>query len=622
MKWFQRFGLPGKFTLIFSLAMYIPLLLAGIFAFNLTQDTEKKFGLKVFGRLSDRDFENLKNQFDRLKSEIIILSKNNQIQELLNIHDNHPTLGPEKLMRLEKYSNIVKQLEERFRLIMSSNKNLYGIGLYIGKENVLAINEDKITHKVTSKSNVPIPAELVGEYEGILKSYSEGIYHRDAIFLSPFERKSGDVLDSDIVYRGESNSLNKIPFFITFYNNPFVNINKFLIKDLTNPSHSFTVILKDTRDGKVEDYSKSDNSPLIQKLIKKLPETFLKRDSGEFIERNGNIYTIRKISMALKNLDKISIISFYPAKLIRQPFEDIRNLFLKIFAICSLFSLLLLFFILRFLIGDLRGVTWNLKKTSDTLEKSTKEIQEASAIIKKSNKDNNTRVSEINNSMEEMSTLDENFQREFLEMNNLSKKTSTSAMEGRNDLNDLAVSMEQIIESSRNIFKIINIIENISMQTDILSMNASVEAARAGEHGKGFAVVAGAIRNLAQQSSKSATEIGKQIQESIEITEKGAEKAAQNRSKFKDIIENIEKLNNSIDRSSQTLSIRLEAIAKLGAELKKINIAVNEASQQTEKNEDVAVRLLNEVNSLHESIEKIMYLIEGVKKLTNQTKKM
>lgn len=45
---------------------------------------------------------------------------------------------------------------------------------------------------------------------------------------------------------------------------------------------------------------------------------------------------------------------------------------------------------------------------------------------------------------------------------------------------------------------------SISMQTNILSLNASVEAARAGEVGKGFAVVASSIKQLADESKKTA----------------------------------------------------------------------------------------------------------------------
>ena len=55
--------------------------------------------------------------------------------------------------------------------------------------------------------------------------------------------------------------------------------------------------------------------------------------------------------------------------------------------------------------------------------------------------------------------------------------------------------------------KMAHLVNDMSMQTQILSLNASVEAARAGAAGKGFAVVAQAIRDLAMQSNKSVEEV-------------------------------------------------------------------------------------------------------------------
>src|SRR3981081_2815600 len=74
--------------------------------------------------------------------------------------------------------------------------------------------------------------------------------------------------------------------------------------------------------------------------------------------------------------------------------------------------------------------------------------------------------------------------------------------------------VDNLKDSTRSIRKILDVLNNMTKQTNILSLNGTIDAARAGASGKGFMVVADEIRKLADQSRQSIDVVG-QITETI-----------------------------------------------------------------------------------------------------------
>lgn len=95
-------------------------------------------------------------------------------------------------------------------------------------------------------------------------------------------------------------------------------------------------------------------------------------------------------------------------------------------------------------------------------------------------------------------------------------RTVQSILNLRETVAETANKVKRLGESSQQISKVVFLINQIALQTNVLAINASIEAARAGEEGRGFAVVAEEVGQLAAKSSQATKEI-EQIVENIQL---------------------------------------------------------------------------------------------------------
>lgn len=180
-------------------------------------------------------------------------------------------------------------------------------------------------------------------------------------------------------------------------------------------------------------------------------------------------------------------------------------------------------------------------------------------------------------SMEEMTGTVRQSATSAKQASELSATVSNVAKHGRQAVDDLDSTMEEIHRSSSRISEITQVIDSIAFQTNILALNAAVESARAGEHGRGFAVVAAEVRALAQRSSQAAKEISQLIADSGEKVSQGHAKTTAARSTIHETVEGIERVHALIDEISNASHEQLSGISQ-------INTAVSQIDQITQQN--------------------------------------
>ena len=129
--------------------------------------------------------------------------------------------------------------------------------------------------------------------------------------------------------------------------------------------------------------------------------------------------------------------------------------------------------------------------------------------------------------------------------------------------NDVTNAINMFVSKARSVKKITEGINDISEQTNLLSLNASIESARAGEAGKGFAIVADEIRKLADETGILTSNIEKIVHE-LE------ENASNAQNVMEKVIEAIGEEDITIDKAVDKFDIMQDDMNILDSDMKDI----------------------------------------------------
>ena len=178
------------------------------------------------------------------------------------------------------------------------------------------------------------------------------------------------------------------------------------------------------------------------------------------------------------------------------------------------------------------------------------------------------------------------------------RNTISSMDDIREQIQETSKRIKRLGESSQEIGEIVDLISDITEQTNVLALNAAIQAASAGEAGRGFSVVAEEVQRLAERSAEATKQIGalvKTIQgdthDAVAAMEKStlgvvegaklSDEAGQSLREIETVSNELATLINSISTSTQVQADMAGEVASVMQDILKITVQTTEGTRLT-----------------------------------------
>lgn len=241
-------------------------------------------------------------------------------------------------------------------------------------------------------------------------------------------------------------------------------------------------------------------------------------------------------------------------------------------------------------------------------------------------------MSAISENLRELDAMSREIERllghseEITAENNNSLAVAEKGMEQiYNHTDETMKTISELSKQSKRISEMVKVIEDISMQTDILAINASIEAAHAGAMGAGFSIVAQDIGTLSSKTKSSAQEIGKIVSQFMKELKTAVSSMEQNFTLTREGTENMrmikesaEKLSSSNSEISDNVGHIAEVISRVAKSGSEVTDRLTDISENMTRNYAAVSSVSETIRNTGKSIETMGGMVKSIKEMSEQ----
>lgn len=248
---------------------------------------------------------------------------------------------------------------------------------------------------------------------------------------------------------------------------------------------------------------------------------------------------------------------------------------------------------------------YNIRIAAEQVSDGADQVSDGAQVLSDGASEQNRSVSKLSDYMRQMLKHAEENTERAKEASRIVNTAGINLEDSRTQMQSMVKAMQEISANADGIAQIVNTINDISMQTNILAINASIEAANAGgEAGKGFSVVANQVKDLALKSMESTENISRLVNDAVSSIRNGKEIAVLAESNIKGTVDEAKKTVEIVDNIVKSSEMQSETAEHVEESVEMISSVVQKNTSTSQESAAASEELSAQAQMLKELVSK------------------